>query len=126
MLVNDRRVLIAEDDEDILLLITTRLARDGFEIASARSGTDALATVGSWRPHAVILDVTLPGLDGLDVLRRIRADEELKGMTVILLTSNAQERDMRRGYEAGADDYVVKPFSPAELSVRLRAMLDGR
>jgi DNA-binding response OmpR family regulator len=68
----------------------------------------------------------MPGLDGLEVLAHIRADEDLRGMLVLLLTAKAQESDVRRGYESGADAYVKKPFSPAELSTQVRALLDSR
>lgn len=118
-------VLVAEDDDDILMLVTERLRRDGFDVISAGTGEEALAAVQGRRPHAAVLDISLPGLDGLEVLRRIRRDSELKGICVLLLTAHAQESDVRRGYEAGADAYVVKPFSPADLSARIRAMLDG-
>ncbi|MDX6466564.1 MAG: hypothetical protein QOI27_1604 [Gaiellaceae bacterium] len=118
-------VLVADDDDDILLLVTTRLRRDGFEVISARNGEEALALAQEQRPAVAVLDVGMPGLDGLEVLARIRADENLKGMRVLLLTAKAQESDVRRGYDAGADAYVRKPFSPAELSTQVRGLLDG-
>jgi DNA-binding response OmpR family regulator len=118
-------VLVAEDDADILLLVTTRLARDGFEVMSARNGVDALALARERRPSVAVLDVSMPGLDGLEVLERIRSDEQLRGMRVLLLTAKAQESDTRRGFAAGADAYVRKPFSPADLSARVRALLEG-
>jgi DNA-binding response OmpR family regulator len=118
-------VLVADDDEDILLLVTTRLRRDGFEVVSASSGDAALALARERRPSIAVLDIGMPGLDGLEVLEQIRADDELRGTLVLLLTAKAQESDVRRGYEAGADAYVRKPFSPAELSKRVRELLDG-
>ncbi len=116
-------VLVADDDDDILLLVTTRLRRDGFEVLSARDGDEALALAREQRPDVAVLDIGMPGLDGLEVLARIRADDELRGMRVVLLTAKAQESDVRRGYSAGADLYVRKPFSPAELSTRVRALV---
>ena len=118
-------VLVADDDEDILLLITTRLRRDGFEIVSASSGDDALALARERRPVLAVLDIGMPGLDGVQVLEHIRADEDLRGIRVLLLTAKAQESDVRRGFDAGADGYVKKPFSPAELSARVRELVDS-
>jgi DNA-binding response OmpR family regulator len=116
-------VLVADDDEDILLLVTTRLRRDGFDIISARSGDEALALVRERRPALAVLDIGMPGLDGVQVLEQIRADDDLRAMTVVLLTAKAQESDVRRGFDAGADAYVKKPFSPADLSARVRELL---
>jgi len=118
-------VLVADDDDDILLLVTTRLRRDGFEVLAARNGEEALALAVEHQPAIAVLDVGMPALDGLEVLARIRADSNLQGMRVLLLTAKAQESDVRRGYDAGADAYVRKPFSPAELSTRVRELLDG-
>ena len=118
-------MLVADDDDDILLLVTTRLRRDGFEVVSARNGDEALALAREQRPDVAVLDIGMPGLDGLEVLGRIRADDELREMRVVLLTAKAQESDVRRGYTAGADLYVRKPFSPAELSARVRKLVDG-
>jgi CheY-like chemotaxis protein len=120
--VSEPLVVVADDDDDILLLVTTRLRRDGFEVVSARNGTDALELVRERRPAVAVLDIGMPGLDGLEVLEQIRADAELGDVRVLLLTAKAQESDVRRGYAAGADAYVRKPFSPADLSVRVREL----
>ena len=111
-----RTVLVVEDDEDILTLVAKRLRLDGYEVVEARDGEEALELAREWQPSIAILDLGLPGIDGLEVLRRIRADDELSGMLVVLLTARAQEADVRRGFEAGADAYVRKPFSPTKLS----------
>ena len=118
-------VLVADDDDDILLLVTTRLKRDGFEVIQASSGDRALELARERRPAIAVLDIGMPGLDGLQVLEQIRADEELREMKVLLLTAKAQESDVRRGYDTGADAYVKKPFSPAELSTKVRELLDA-
>ena len=118
-------ILVADDDEDILLLVTTRLRRDGFNVVSASSGDQALALAREHKPTLAVLDIGMPGLDGLEVLAAIRADETLRGTLVLLLTAKAQESDVRRGYDSGADAYVKKPFSPAELSTRVRGLLDS-
>ncbi len=117
-------VLVADDDDDILLLVTTRLRRDGFEVISARNGEEALALAHERQPDIAVLDIGMPKLDGLEVLQAIRADEVLKNMRVLLLTAKAQESDVRRGYETGADAYVRKPFSPGDLSSRVRELVD--
>jgi DNA-binding response OmpR family regulator len=116
-------VLVADDDEDILLLVTTRLKRDGFEIVQASNGDQALAVARERRPALAVLDIGMPGLDGVEVLEQIRADDDLRAMKVLLLTAKAQESDVRRGFDAGADAYVKKPFSPADLSARVRELL---
>jgi len=122
--VSDEVILVADDDDDILLLVTTRLRRDGFDVVAARTGDEALALAKERHPAVAVLDIGMPGLDGLEVLQRIRADDDLAGTRVLLLTAKAQESDVRRGYDAGADGYVRKPFSPTELSARVRALLD--
>jgi DNA-binding response OmpR family regulator len=118
-------VLVADDDDDILLLVTTRLRRDGFEVVQASSGDRALELARERRPDIAVLDIGMPGLDGLEVLAQIRADPDLREMRVLLLTAKAQESDVRRGYEVGADAYIKKPFSPAELSARVKELLES-
>jgi DNA-binding response OmpR family regulator len=115
-------VLVADDDDDILLLVTTRLRRDGFDVIQARDGDEALDLALERRPRIAVLDIGMPGLDGLEVIRQLRADDATKDMRVILLTAKAQESDVRRGFEAGADAYVKKPFSPADLSARVKEL----
>jgi DNA-binding response OmpR family regulator len=118
-------VLVADDDDDILLLVTTRLKRDGFEIVAARNGRDALALAREHKPVVAVLDVGMPGLDGLEVLAAIRADDGLARTRVLLLTAKAQESDVRRGYDNVSDAYVKKPFSPSELAARVRELYDA-
>jgi DNA-binding response OmpR family regulator len=121
--VAEHVILVADDDADILLLVTTRLRRDGHDVVSASRGDDALALARRVRPALAVLDVGMPGLDGFEVLEEIRRDESLAETRVMLLTAKAQESDVRRGYDAGADAYVKKPFSPAELSARVGELL---
>jgi DNA-binding response OmpR family regulator len=117
-------ILVADDDDDILFLVTTRLRRDGHEVVSASRGDDALELAREVKPALAVLDVGMPGLDGLEVLEQIRADETLNETKVLLLTAKAQESDVRRGYAVGADAYVKKPFSPAALSERVQELLE--
>lgn len=125
--MNERAlVVVAEDDEDILQLVATRLTRDGYEVVQTRNGAHALAAVLERRPALVLLDVSMPALDGMEVLARIRGDESLAGTRVVLLTAMAQEQDVRRAFEAGADGYVRKPFSLRELSAKVAELLAGQ
>jgi DNA-binding response OmpR family regulator len=116
-------VLVAEDDEDILLLVATRLERDGFDVLTARTGMEALQLMREHRPQVAVLDIGMPPPDGLEVVRQIRADAALAGTRLVLLTAKARRTDVHLGLAAGADAYVSKPFSPAELSARVRALL---
>ena len=116
-------VLVIEDEPDIRNLIVHHLARDGFRCRAVGSGADALARVKAVAPDLVILDLMLPGMDGLEVCRRLRAESTTAGVPIIMLTAKADEVDRVVGLELGADDYVVKPFSPKELVARVRAVL---
>lgn len=118
-------VLVAEDDEDILLLVTTRLQRDGLHVLTARTGAEALRLIRERRPDIAVLDIGMPPPDGVEVVRTVRKDAALAGIRLVLLTAKAQESDLRRGMEAGADAYVTKPFSPANLSARVQTLLGG-
>jgi DNA-binding response OmpR family regulator len=119
-------VLVAEDDEDILEMVVFDLEDEGYEVLTARDGDAALALALERRPDLVLLDVAMPGLDGYEVTRRLRVEEVTKGTPVVLLTARAQVRDVIRGFEAGANDYVTKPFRPEELRTRLQAVLGRR
>lgn len=116
-----QQILVVDDEPTIVEVITQRLTRDGFEVCVARDGVQALRTLQDEPFAAVLLDVALPGLDGFEVLREIRA----RGHTVpvVMLTARGDEIDRVVGLELGADDYIVKPFSPRELVARLRALL---
>ena len=116
-------VLIADDDADILSLVRLRLERSGYEVISAQNGTDALALASSRDPDIAIFDVSMPGLSGFDVTRRLR--ETSINMPVILLTARALEADVEAGAAAGADAYLTKPFSPQDLEARVRALTSG-
>jgi two-component system, cell cycle response regulator DivK len=114
-------VLIADDDEDIRTLVRTVLKSHGVNCLTASTGTEALWMVHRHRPRAVVLDVNIPGMDGFELLAEIR--REGIPARVIMLTGRQQERDIIRGFELGADDYVVKPFNPRELALRIRRLL---
>jgi CheY-like chemotaxis protein len=121
--MSDRVVLVADDEEDILMLVTTIVERSGHRVVSVRDGAEALSAVREQRPDLVVLDISMPEVDGLEVLRRIRADEETRELPVLLLSARAQEDDVRHGFATGASAYVKKPFSPSELAERVDALL---
>ena len=116
-------VLVVEDEPDIRDLIVLHLAREGFRCRTAANGVDALAEARRAPPDLLVLDLMLPGLGGLEVCRRLRADPATAALPIIMLTAKADEVDRVVGLEVGADDYVVKPFSPKELVARVRAVL---
>jgi DNA-binding response OmpR family regulator len=116
-------VLVADDDADILRLVTLRLERSGYEVMSAEDGEQALTAALERAPDLALLDVMMPKLDGYEVTERLRRNESTKHVPVILLTARVQEADIARGIEAGADDYVSKPFSTQELRDRIHAAL---
>ena len=112
-----------EDEADIRELVRFHLEQDGYTVREAGSGEQALAGIATERPDLVMLDLMLPGTDGLEICRRLRADEALRDVPIIMLTAKAAEVDRVLGLEIGADDYVTKPFSPRELVARVRAVL---
>ena len=114
------KILIVDDEPKIVRLVADYLEAAGFGVMTARSGDEALMRVRTDAPDLVVLDLGLPGLDGLDVTRRLRRDGELP---IIMLTARDDETDRVIGLELGADDYVTKPFSPRELVARVRAVL---
>jgi len=119
-------VLVADDDHDILALVTFRLERAGYDVVAAQDGEEALRLATARAPDLAVLDVMMPKLDGYEVTTRLRQNEATRQMPVILLTARVQEADIARGFEAGADDYVKKPFSPQELGARVQAILGRR
>jgi DNA-binding response OmpR family regulator len=118
-------ILVVDDEANIADLVDMYLRKEGFRVVSAGTGEDALAAAKRERPRLVVLDVGLPGIDGLEVCRRLRADtiNEVKSIPVIFLTARDSEIDRILGLEMGADDYLTKPFSPRELVARVKAIL---
>jgi DNA-binding response OmpR family regulator len=108
-------VVVADDDRDIVALVRAILSKAGFDVVEASDGVEALDLVRARRPQLAVLDISMPKLDGLAVLRSVREDPELADLPVILLSARAQEADVRDGYAQGASKYVRKPFSPREL-----------
>lgn len=117
------RILVVEDDPDIAQLVARYLEKAGFEVDRAANGRDALHRIGERPPDVLVLDLMLPQVDGLEICRRLRADEATAAVPVIMLTARAEESERIVGLEIGADDYLAKPFSPNELVARVRALL---
>jgi DNA-binding response OmpR family regulator len=113
--VTEPLVLIADDDPDILGLVSLRLRKSGYEVVTAENGRDALETVRERRPDVAIVDMRMPEMDGLELIRQIRGDEQSGDMKVIALSARVREVNVAAALEAGADDYVEKPFSPRKL-----------
>lgn len=118
-----KTVLIIDDEKDLTELVRYNLEREGFDVIAATNGETGLDIALRHTPDVLVLDVMMPGLDGLDVCRRLRADARTRRLPIIMLTARASEADRIVGLELGADDYVCKPFSPRELVARLKAVL---
>ena len=117
--MNNKRVLIVDDDVKIVELVRLYLARDGYHVITAYNGTDALKLARESHPDLLVLDIMLPGVNGLEICRILRAESPVP---IILLTAKTTEQDRIVGLDLGADDYVTKPFSPRELAARVRAV----
>jgi two-component system phosphate regulon response regulator PhoB len=119
-------ILVVEDEDDILELLRYNLAKEGFRVTGVVSGEEALRAARSQPPDLIVLDLMLPGMDGLTVCRELKQDAKTREVPIIMLTAKGEEADIVAGLELGADDYVTKPFSPRVLLARLRAVLRRR
>ncbi len=117
------KIVVVEDEADILEVIDYNLSKEGFEVCSALDGEEGLALVKKEVPDLVILDLMLPGLDGIEVCRKLKADSTTKSISIIMVTAKGEESDIVLGLGMGADDYVVKPFRPRELMARIKSVL---
>jgi phosphate regulon transcriptional regulator PhoB len=116
-------VLVIDDERDIVTLLRYHLEKAGFQCLEAMDGATALRLIREQHPDLLLLDLMLPGMDGLEICRRLRQDATTARLPILMLTAKAEEVDRVVGLEVGADDYVVKPFSPRELIARIRAIL---
>lgn len=116
-------ILVVDDEPDITALVAYHLAKAGYRVSTARNGSEALAAMDRFRPALVVLDLMLPGVSGYDILQELRRRAETRDVGVILLTARREEADRVKGLSLGADDYLVKPFSPQELVLRVGAVL---
>jgi two-component system, OmpR family, alkaline phosphatase synthesis response regulator PhoP len=117
------RILVVDDEEDILELVRYNLTKDGYKVTCVASGEAALASAKDQVPDLVVLDLMLPGVDGLDVCRALKADAKTAHVPIVMLTAKGEEADIVTGLELGADDYMTKPFSPRVLLARIRSVL---
>ena len=117
------RILVADDDRDIRDLVTFKLSQAGYDVQAVDDGVAALAAIEANPPRLAILDVMMPGLSGIDVLRKLRAEESTKDLDIILLTARSRDSDVDTGFATGASDYIIKPFSPRELLHRVNTLL---
>ena len=122
-MMSKRDILVVEDDEDILELVSINLEKEGYSVKGAATGEDALEFVEKSVPSLVLLDLMLPGIDGFEVCRSLRADPRTANVPIVILSAKGEESDIVTGLELGADDYVTKPFSPRILLARVRAVL---
>jgi len=120
------KILVVDDEADILELVGYNLARDGYQVKSALTGEKALAEVANNLPDLILLDLMLPGVDGLDVCRTLKSNSKTSRIPIIMLTAKGEDADVVTGLELGADDYITKPFSPRVLLARVRAVLRRR
>ena len=124
--MSKEKILVVDDEEDILELVRYNLAREGYTVVCAASGEAALKTAASDPVDLIILDLMLPGIDGLEVARRLRQNSGTKETPIVMLTAKGEEADIVTGLELGADDYVTKPFSPRILIARVKAVIRRR
>jgi len=119
----NKKVLVVDDEEDILELLKFNLSREGFHVTCATTGENALKAVPAEVPDLIVLDLMLPGIDGLEVTRQLKNNDNTKKIPIVMLTAKGEEADIVAGLELGADDYITKPFSPRVLVARVRAVL---
>jgi len=120
------RILIVDDDEQNLTLLSIKMEREGYEVAKASNGFEAIDRVCSYKPDLIIMDVMMPGMDGYEALRRIKSNEESRYIPVIMLTGRTDVEDKIMGFEVGAEDYISKPFSLVEVAARVKSLLRMR
>jgi len=122
-IVAKEKILVVDDEEDILELLKFKLSREGYQVTCAASGEEALSCVRSGTPDLIVLDLMLPGIDGIEVTRELKNDPDTKNIPIVMLTAKGEEADIVTGLELGADDYITKPFSPRILIARVKAVL---
>jgi len=122
--VDRKRILVVDDEIYIVHILEFSLTMEGYQVLTAADGEEAMRLIEQERPDLVVLDIMMPKMDGYEVCRRLRQDEQLKGIPVILLSAKGRAVDREVGLQAGADDYITKPFSPRKLLEKIRDLLD--
>ena len=120
------RVLVADDDELLLKLLEYKLMQQGYAVTCAQDGERALEIARAQKPDLIVLDGMMPGMDGLDVLRNLKEDENTRDIPIVMLTARNKEQDIVGGLNLGADEYLVKPFMPEELAVRIKRLVEAK
>lgn len=118
-----KKIVLAEDEPQIARLIEFKLKKEGYQVTWKENGKEALQAIKEDKPDLILLDIMMPVMGGYEVLRRLKEDENLKSIPVVMLTARAQERDVVKGIDLGAEDYITKPFHPAELLARVKRIL---
>ncbi|MEI6093478.1 MAG: response regulator transcription factor [bacterium] len=121
--MSDKKILIVEDDPNISKLVEYNLNKAGFKTTVVSTGEDAIATINREKFSLIVLDIMLPGVDGLEICKKVKNNPKMSSTKIMMLTAKGEEIDKILGFELGADDYVVKPFSPRELVLRVKAIL---
>jgi DNA-binding response OmpR family regulator len=121
-----KRILVADDEPDVRELVVYRMKRSGYDVIEAKNGEEAFELAVANIPDLIVADVMMPRVDGYELTRRLRAEQTTQRIPIILLTAKTQEADVSQGFDAGADDYLKKPFNPDELVARVRAVLGRR
>jgi two-component system alkaline phosphatase synthesis response regulator PhoP len=124
--MSNESILVMEDEEDILELLKYNLGKEGYRVTAVGSGEEGLKAMQGAIPDLIVLDLMLPGVDGLEVCRRLKQDARTRPVPIVMLTAKGEEADIVTGLELGADDYITKPFSPRVLLARVRAVLRRR
>ena len=119
-----KRILLVEDEKDMMEMVKFRLEQAGFEVITAYDGETVMDTLNHKLPDLILLDLMLPRIDGYEVCRRLKADEQYKKVPIAMFTARASESDKKRGYEVGADAYITKPFEPGEFLNKIRQLLN--
>jgi len=117
------KILVVDDEKDILDLVEYNLKQEGYKVTCVLTGEEALDSIREKKPDLILLDLMLPGVDGFEVCRQLKRDEQTRDIPVVMLTAKGEDIDVVTGLELGADDYIVKPFSPRILIARIRAVL---
>ena len=121
-----QRILVVDAEDDLLELLRYNLSREGYQVTCVATGEDALRSVRRQPPDLIVLDVMLPGIDGLEVCRRLKSESKTREIPIVMLTAKSEESDIVAGLEHGSDDYIAKPFSPRVLVARVKALLRRR
>jgi len=118
-----RKILAVDDEKHIVRLVQINLQKEGYEVATANTGREALEKVGEFKPDLIVMDVMMPEMDGFEALKKLKENAETRDIPVIMLTAKAQDADVFRGWQSGADLYLTKPFNPAELLSFVKRLL---